>query len=255
VRHPPRRSGFLFPKWDATTTRGQVTLQLYMALLPLIATLLFSLHDGSASRGYTISVVTPEQADAPVRIVGIEGSRNHSAQIIVQNFSRKKVVGAYLDSFLQVPEGCPGSHGVLRASSDSRAYRLSAPILPDKQLKLNNEPLVPAAMLTIASDRAESSYLQVQVAVVEVEFADGTKWEAHPKAGEMFDPSLSTAESAACKDAPPPAPFRGVRYKKREELNQGGQSCGSIGPKLEEAKLGFRLVCSVNNGLACCPDY
>ena len=176
--------------------------------------LLFVAMTLSASAGpvLSISAYAPLQAHSPARIVGLAydgsppGKPFSFLRFVIQNVSGKPIVSVEIESRAIAPAGC-GAKFVDGGGMGTGRYRIhllpneQKPVLYDTQSQGVRSGFVPAFFGLHAKD-LETAYLQIQFRVGEVEWEDGTKWEATGRLGpkHAFDSTLAAAESEKCSD-------------------------------------------------------
>jgi hypothetical protein len=129
-------------------------------------------QNGSPLPVIRISICAPLQADFPVHIVALQYD-DHGIHFTFSNGSDKEVVGASLVETYSVPAACarPARGQASMGSFGSYHLRLG----PHEKSPLQQQVAVAAAALVGTAWKSEVA-LQVQFGVVEVDFADGTKW-------------------------------------------------------------------------------
>jgi hypothetical protein len=148
-----------------------------------------------------ISFFAPAQKDSPLRIVGLSYNE-YGMQLRLSNTSDMPIVGALIDAVGIAPAGCsPGPEWPEKGvNSPSSFYELRLGAHASTET-LQNGPFGFGA-LAEGARHLKAAYLQYQVGVVEVDFADSTKWSPHHGLTRTpFDASLVDSEAGSCPDA------------------------------------------------------
>jgi len=201
-----------------------------------------------------ISIYAPVQKDAPLHIVNLHYDA-FSVQFVLSNISDKSVVNAKIGSVFVAPDGCGADPnrllvlgGVGIGADNVDELRISphesAVTFPRDHGDIS--PVLPPSILVRNAQRLATAYVHVQVGVVEVDFADGTKWKLQggmPKT--LFDPSLANADDGKCPDASAAIEslrvIDGVKFDGRDDEDSGGDP-----PHLH-------FSCSLEDSKAICP--
>ena len=219
----------------------------------------FRASAGAVSPVITISVYAPEQAESPLHILRIKYNVD-GLQMLVSNASGKQVVGVAILGVTGVPRGCQVDEHALIGIGGSV---LPLTIRPRESALAegNSSPSGPAGLVLDAKHSGADGFLHVQVGVVEVDFADGTKWILKPNLrreevfGALFDPSLVDADGRTCPDLARTSKaleeFNGrIRFDSRLAATQssaGGDSATGL-PQV-------RFSCTFNGSEAVCPGH
>src|ERR1700722_20271507 len=131
------------------------------------------LPKGDLVPAVTLSVVGAVQTNSPLHVAGFD-YKTDSVQISLLNSSDKLVSGATIVGTIELPPGCEK-----RQAPPSFTARKFAPLRIAPRgtgiTPRNTSPFGIAHLVMIARDM-RSIYLQTQVAVTEVTFADGSSW-------------------------------------------------------------------------------
>ena len=180
-----------------------------MLVRSILATLVFTsavvIAQEPSSRSavhLAVSVVVASQNDAPVRVVAIERVENEAEPFItLENNSSLPVAAVTVAILTAAPDGC--------SPRLSKYASLSAvlPNPPNPQVAIPPHSRVKVSVdlyggaFEFGSFR--SRYLQSQVGVQVVQFADGTSWSrttAEKLESEIFEPKLLRDDSPKCAD-------------------------------------------------------
>jgi hypothetical protein len=156
----------------------------------------------------TIWIYAPEQKGAPLHITAFH-YQDAGIGVTVRNDTAKMVVGFSAGALLSIPPGCLPQEDALSSrqevSTQSGLGEKIVQIRPHQTaVVLEDAPTTPAH-LVFAAQLAKAAYLQVQVGIGLVRFADGSSWlqdkptvsEANP-AG-LLDSGLPSAGSMPCQ--------------------------------------------------------
>jgi hypothetical protein len=145
-----------------------------------------------------VSIFAPIQADSPLRVVGLHYTERY-LRLTLLNSSDKPITGVAIVGLEVVPHGC--AVGPTRLI-DVGGYVKPLRIAPhERVLTPKDNPLLPAGMLVFDAQRWGAASLHLQVGIVEVDFADGTKWRPHEELPRTpFDSSLVDADAGKCPD-------------------------------------------------------
>ena len=177
-------------------------------IVPLLLVLLITASSNAiAAPRITISIYAPLQKDAPVDIVGFDYGQE-AVQVSLSNVSDKLVADVRIVGVLVAPAGCAAEP---RRVSDIGGYTyVGHPLQISPRgravTSLENSPFNPGDLVVTARHFGYGS-LHVQVGVLEVDFADGTKWIWKPDLprdevlSSLFDPSLVNTDTRACVGA------------------------------------------------------
>jgi hypothetical protein len=103
-----------------------------------------------------------------------------------------------------------------------------------------------------ARDFSAGGYLQVQVRVAEVDFADGTRWRAEEGVAQtLFDDSLFEADSGKCHDAERVAKALTYIKQTKFDLNLEREKPGADTRVVGIPRLSF--ACTLEESKAVCP--
>jgi hypothetical protein len=162
----------------------------------------------------SFSIYAPVQKESPVHIVGLRYDKL-SMQFALSNDSDRSVVDAKIVAVAAAPPGCPTDPNRSDLNTDLRIGADNVPqviIGPHQSVTFPREhgfivPVLPPQILVDNARHLAASYLNVQVEVVEVDFANGTKWTRHERDDERpygiylpFDPLLVDADARKCAD-------------------------------------------------------
>jgi len=196
-----------------------------------------------------ISIYAPIQADSPVHIVGFHYDEG-SLELALSNGSDKAVAGIAVVGLEVVPPGCAVEPGKLINVGGSVE---AVPIDPhERVVQSRDNSHLPAALLVLEAKRLDAASLEFQVGVVEVDFADGTKWTRRPRYlyRTPFDTSLANADSGICSDAATITKalkiVDGVGFDRGIEKPSYKNDGGSAPPRL-------LFSCRLENSKAICP--
>jgi len=218
----------------------------------LFSCFVFGAHAEGPAPVINISLLAPEQKDSPLHILSFE-YKVDSLQIVLSNASSKSVVGAAIVGVMAVPPGC-----VTDATKSSGTGTIGGSIYPlrigpheTRVTAREGSPFGPAGLIMFARDFSAGGYLQVQVRVLEVDFADGTRWR-EDKSQALFDSSVVEADSGKCPNADRVA--KALTYIKQvkfdlnleREKSADGDSRGGGIPRLS-------FACTLEGTKAVCP--
>lgn len=203
----------------------------------------------------SFSIYAPLQKDSPVRIVGLNYGE-HGVQFTLSNVSERATVGVALTGIIIVPSACLAVQGHVPSfmSLGNAKFRLGP---GEKRLTTTRDGYgLPPQTLVGNAGHLQAAYLQIQVGVVEVNFADGKNWKAdeelRPAPTRPIDPSLAAADVGKCSDAP--AVIRALRATEGVKLDRGVEKVsygddpgGSAPPRLF-------LSCTLGGPIATCPS-
>lgn len=174
----------------------------------LSATMLFGIYcalggwGASGAPSLSVSLYAPEQKTSPLRITKFEYNVD-SVQVVLVNVSDKPVVSVAVIGLMSLPPECTESRqSGVTGTIGGVIHPLLIPPGRDGITSRKNSPFNPANLVMSAKHFAAGGSLQVQVGVVEVEFADGTKWRLpNESLRRPLDESLASANAAKCPDA------------------------------------------------------
>lgn len=177
-----------------------------MRLISLVAIITLLSKPGSAQTPvrFMVSFVAATQSDSPVRVLGVERrSGTSSPMVTVENVSPKPVNAVTVALAIAAPRGCspeqhPVSIDVIDSGPDSLHYS-SSEIEPQQRAVLRGVDIVGSTAGYAA--QFKSRYLQVQLGVIAVQFADGTSWRrnrAEQKLPDVFSPKQLEADASEC---------------------------------------------------------
>lgn len=145
------------------------------------------------------SIYAVVQKDSPLRIVGFKYDSD-DLELVLANQTDRVVTGAVIAKRLTAPLGCAvveSTTGELSSGPELKELRIN----PRQKLAIRDS----VAGLVLAAKYLKAAGVQVQTAVTEVDFADGTRWRpdpdprlptGHPMA--TFKPSLLVADAGMC---------------------------------------------------------
>lgn len=217
----------------------------------LVALFIGAPPNSAAAPMVSISVNAPVQNDSPVHIVGLRYDEGF-IELTLSNASEESVLGIAILGVQGAPPGCAAEP---RRFVDSGGSAVSLPIGPHKRVvisRLNN--VIPgASVLVLDARHLAAASLQFQVGVVEVDFANGTKWTRRPRYlyRTPFDSALLNSDAGKCPDAPVVtrrlARIDGVRFDRGVTApSSQGDGEGGVQPRLF-------FSCSLEGSKALCP--
>ena len=207
----------------------------------------------AAATSLSISIVAPMQDDSPVHVVGLRYQEGH-VTVALLNASDKPIRAVAIVGLAIVPPKCAsgptslvdvgGYLTPLRIESHEKVFMLPSA-----------DPVFPIGVLVSEARRLGAAVLHFQVGVVEVDFADGTKWRPHEELPRApFDSSLASADNGMCIDSAAVTAITkalemtdGVRFDSTvEKPSYEENDRGSATPRLD-----FR--CRLEKSKAVCP--
>jgi hypothetical protein len=182
-----------------------------MRLLSLVAITVAFSAVGSAQTPVksVVSFLAVTQSDSPVRVLGVERPTGASSPMVtVENASPKPVKAVRVALAIVAPRGCsPEKHPAVIVVSNSGPDSLdysNGEIAPQQRAVLRGVDIVGSAFGAAA--QLKSRYLQVQLGVVAVQFADGTSWrwrdQPEQRTPDVFSPEQLEADSGECSQWP-----------------------------------------------------
>ena len=206
-------------------------------------------QDSSTVR-VAVAVVVAAQPDAPVHVVSIERQTlpmpvaqfEPDPLVTVENASSRPVVAVQVLTATAAPNGCsPAPQNPMFSQKGGGNDSLDArvEIAPHSMAKLRAVGLYSEAQKTTAM---KSRYLQVQLAVQRVEFADGTSW-VRP-VSERIDRGLLQVDSGKCADWP----WIEGRFGSVDSIKLSGPAKGAAPIKGER----YTFFCDIKGDTAFC---
>jgi hypothetical protein len=161
-------------------------------LLPALACALVA----HASGKVVVSTVPVIQQDAPVRIVSMRNTlENIVASIVLENTSNRSTSNVLIGWAIDVPTGCAA------ASIPTQVSSLTFPVAIPPSTSATLQDTGPKTADLIEQAHAENaSLVSVEVAVLGVDFADGTRWTSSLPLGETFDKAEIEQLSHRCSN-------------------------------------------------------
>jgi hypothetical protein len=154
------------------------------------------------------SIYAPLQKNAPIQIVGLHYDEQ-GVQFTLSNDSDKAVIGVDVVGVFIAPSRCvtvPNEGNVVMGPNNSHRLHIR-PREKNIVLSANDLNGLSQNVLINAAHFLHAAYLQVQVAVLKVDFADGSKWEPREEIENLhwlyehpFDSSLVDADAGNCPD-------------------------------------------------------
>jgi hypothetical protein len=209
----------------------------------------------------TIALYAAPQQESPLQILGFNYGTGE-VQIEVSNTSSKPIVRSRLVAVLLSPYGCPAEKTSITTRLGGVLYPLR--IAPHSKgiTSRTTSPFSPATLIMSAKDLGAGGYLHVQVGVLEVDFADGTRWrwnEGLPSESDgllpsgPFDAKLLEADHVQCPDAVGVrnawTPVMKVEFKSKSVSKQGS---GEM-PTEPDAVPKLVFSCTLHESSAVCP--
>jgi hypothetical protein len=178
------------------------------SIVPLLLVLLIAATPSNAIAAprITISIYAPLQKGAPVHIVGLDYGEE-KVRIVLTNVSDKAVADVVVVGQMVALPGCAAEPGhVIDIGGTYVDHPLQ--IAPHGRVVTSpdNSPFGPGDLI-VDTRQFDYRYAHVQVVVLEVDFADGTKWrwksgrsrdEVYPP---VLDEALLDADAGKCPDA------------------------------------------------------
>ena len=177
-------------------------------IVPLLLVLLIAAASSRAMAAprITVSIYAPLQKGAPVHIVGFDYGEE-KVRVVLSNVSDKPVADVVVVGQLVAPPGCAVEP---RRVIDIGGTYVGHPLQIGPRGRVvtspDNSPFGPGDLI-IDARHFGYGHAHVQVGVLEVDFADGTKWIWKPDLtrdeilSSLFDPSLLDADARTCTDA------------------------------------------------------
>jgi hypothetical protein len=201
-----------------------------------------------------ISIYAPKQKNSPLRITGFR--YNDSAiQVVLSNDSNKVVTSFIVVGTLSVPPGCspttpqPGETG-----GGLQDLRIGSK--ETRTTTKDQSPFSPSS-LVIGSKEWQTAYLHVQAGVVEVDFADGTKWRPYEGLPvDPFDRSLDEADAGACSHSDSSSIVEALGRVSKVGFESRTKPVEQDVPKSAEGSAAVPYLvfsCSLNDSMAACP--
>lgn len=201
-------------------------------------------------RSIALSVYVAKQPNAPVQVIQLapHSATGKGPRIIVKNFSNHQVVSYILEA--RVTSGCTVTDHPQPISLGRR--RQQKKIAPKQRADWDEDILDPPGLVVTAKE-LKAAYLDVQVGVDEVEFADGAIWKYQfSDIGGQFTPSFVQADEKRCRAwKTPPSVLEDVStfsYVKTES----DEFKLSLVP--QNGTLGYFATCTVTQTLTLCPE-
>ena len=135
------------------------------------------------------------QEGAPVKIISLTPSvEDVLDQLTIQNSSSEVVTGVQFAWIFAVPAGC-GAGEFPPASGISKIY--PAAVTPGHEFTVHSVGVDGRTMWQNAN-RSKVAYLQYQIGISRVEFANAPTWISPVAVGQLFSPALLKAASKNC---------------------------------------------------------
>lgn len=131
-------------------------------------------------------------SNAPIKLVSITSTvGDFLSSVKLTNVSNKTVVSFQLGVIMSVPEGC----GPTEAYSAAQLMQLDAVnVEPGAKIQTASYRFAPKVVNDFGKEN-NASVVHTQLAVVKVEFKDGTSW-AGTHSGNIYDPGLMSKNAA-----------------------------------------------------------
>lgn len=209
---------------------------------------------GESREELRIHVIVANDSTSPVQITGLQTDShpNNGPTVVLKNVSNKTINSIELAVAQAVPNGC--------MSPDLAAETDSPPVLgyvgfhpeqislaPTEQVISGEQHLGPGLLAWHALD-ANARFMQAQIGVVEVQFADGTSWSHSPQRDIVFSRTLLQADEPSCADLR--AQAASLEHIKRVRLKSQFGSHES-----DPAALGYSFTCTVSENDLLCPEW
>lgn len=174
-----------------------------MKRLFLLLALILSCSRLSFAQEVTLRVhtIAATGQDSPVRVVQLilrpnppDSYSPATTGVMVHNFSNKKVVSARIESWLRAPSGCTAQPASFSGGGGGPE---SVYLEPGAEALLWSFPTDPHIAVS-AGVWTRSTFIQVQVGVGAVNFADGTSW--HLTNDKALYPGQLDPDSESCRD-------------------------------------------------------
>jgi hypothetical protein len=194
----------------------------------------------------TVELVVTNDSDSPVQIMGIASVAGDTELFVsVRNISSRAVKAVKVSTATAAPEGCSsGGHEPIFATSNAGDDSLDArlEIAPSATVKLKGVGLHAEAL---HAKELQSRYLQVQLGVEKVEFADGSTWTR--KTTGIFDPRLLAEATVHC----PEWKLNNGMLDQLESvvISPAGRSDG---PQADRPRMSYDFSCEVSGSKAYC---
>lgn len=168
--------------------------------------------------------------DCPLRILAfkVPVKRGDYPRLVVQNTSQKKIRGFLVEAVVGPlnRSGSPTDANINHLASVQTPVDSKWPqeqIIAPGESSESHQPVFMASFLVMEAKRLNSTCLQIIPFIVNVEFADGSTWNAK----SQFDPKMwSNAPRASgadsCQDSP--ATMKELEHVKTGGINRNGES-------------------------------
>jgi hypothetical protein len=177
-----------------------------MKRLPVLAFLLAPLVLAAspappAAHTLRISFYAPVQKDSPLHIIGLQYDE-HGVQLRLSSPSNLKIVGALIEAVGVAPAGCSVGPEWPEEGVNNPSYFYDLHLEAHSAVETFQNGPFGFGALAEGARHLRAAYLQYQAGVVEVDFADGTKWSPHHGLTRtQLDPALLDSEAGSCPDA------------------------------------------------------
>jgi hypothetical protein len=174
-----------------------------MKRLLLLLTLILGISRLSFAQEVTLRIhtIAATGQDSPVRVVQLilwpNPPDSYSPAVIgvmVHNFSDKKVVSARVEYWLRAPSGCAAQSASFSGGGGGPE---SVYLGPGAEARLWAFPANPNIAVSTGV-WVRSAFVQVQIGIGAVDFADGTSWRLTNN--KALDPGQLESDSESCRD-------------------------------------------------------
>jgi hypothetical protein len=218
----------------------------YLVLMPALLVGLAIGATSQAKPSVAISVWAVKQPDAPLQVTGFQRSAvsTRGVEVLLRNVTERPIRAFRI--IAEIRAACP-------ESGESEVWGRGSAL--DKKLVAPGtsveaaEQVADATVIDFAR-RLKTSYLHVQVGVLEVQFADGTVWTNKSPAGnQLFDPALVHLDAKRCSQWPTPGSE--LDQLKADATIVRDPSAGVMELRTD----GYFMTCQLRDGKAFCPSY
>src|SRR5215469_5928320 len=168
-------------------------------LMSILIAMLTTGATGQNKPNVAISVWAVSQPEAPLQVTGFQKSSipTRGIEILLRNVTDQPVKAFRIIAKLQA--ACP-SGGEAEVWGFGSA--LERKLVPPGASTQAQEQVADATVIGFTK-RLKTSFLHVQVGVLEVELADGTVWKnKFPPGSQLFDPALPQSDANRCSEWP-----------------------------------------------------
>ena len=174
-----------------------------MKRLFLLLALILSISRISFAQEVTLRIhtIAATGQDSPVRVVQLilwpNPPDSYSPAVIgvmVHNFSAKKVVSVHVEYWLRAPSGCAAQSASFSGGTGGHE---SVYLEPGAEARLWAFPANPNFAVSTGV-WVRSAFVQVQIGIGAVDFADGTSWRLTNN--KALDPGQLASDSENCRD-------------------------------------------------------